>query len=103
MIHRKSIEGSRAEGRAVRAFFHSTVARCALSGLALVLAILPAPARAQSADPQPVPQPSAQSADQKLDQLQQKVDQLDQAVKLPSESRNWRRRPPLRRPKRTPP
>jgi len=82
MIHRKSIEGSRAEGRAVRAFFHSTVARCALSGLALVLAILPAPARAQSADPQPVPQPSAQSADQKLDQLQQKVDQLDQAVKV---------------------
>src|ERR1017187_1297646 len=81
MSHRQFSEGARAEGRAVRAFFHSPVARGALwSGLVLLLAILPA--RAQTPEPPNAPQSSAQSSDQKLDQLQQKVDELDQAIKV---------------------
>ena len=69
-----------AKGRAARAFFGSPVARGAMwSGLAL--AVLFAPAWAQSPDQQSVApsaqQPAAQTTDQKLEQLQQKVDALD--------------------------
>jgi phosphate-selective porin OprO/OprP len=86
MIHRQSIEGSRPERRAARASFLSRVARRALwSGLPLVLAISPVPGRAQSADPPnapPAAQTAAPTSDEKLDQLQKKVDELDQAVKV---------------------
>jgi phosphate-selective porin OprO/OprP len=50
-----------------------------------VLAISPVPGRAQSADPPnapPAAQTAAPTSDEKLDQLQKKVDELDQAVKV---------------------
>jgi phosphate-selective porin OprO/OprP len=76
MFHRRFLE-ARAKSRAARAFFSFPIARGAMSS-ALALAILSAPARAQTPDQQP----AAQTTDQKLEQLQQKVDALDQAVKV---------------------
>jgi phosphate-selective porin OprO/OprP len=76
MFHRRFLE-ARAKSRAARAFFSFPIARGAMSS-ALALAILSVPARAQTPDPQP----AAQTTDQKLEQLQQKVDELDQAVKV---------------------
>ena len=66
---------ARAKGRAARAFFPSPIARGAMSAMAL--AILSAPAWAQSD-----PQPAAPTTDQKLEQLRQRIDELDQAVKI---------------------
>jgi phosphate-selective porin OprO and OprP len=76
MFQRRFTE-ARAKARAARAFFPSLVARGALAS-ALTLAILPVAAWAQSPDQQA----DVQSTDQKLEQLQQKVDELDQAVKV---------------------
>jgi len=90
MIHRQSFEAAHTEGRAARATLQFRVARGVIrSGLVLAILSLPAWAQAPAAQPdaQPAasqaagPQAAAQSTDDKLEQLQKKVDELDQAVK----------------------
>ncbi|MGB9458279.1 MAG: porin [Bryobacteraceae bacterium] len=85
MLHRRFFQDARAKDRAVRAF-HAHVARGRLWwGPAVILTFLSGQVWAQSSDTQPspqdAPQPAVQTTDQKLEQLERQVDELDRAVK----------------------